>query len=200
MREQSETAVEKLRAELEAQHQASVNQLKALWSKEKETDIQQQVDTHVALAKAAWKEELQQVGFPTIAVQLTELLDFTPDLKVFTASIQVEKTWVQRLEEARRERHRETAVASCQANENEASSVTITVEELDSRLSAQKQQLEMEADKVKRKAVEEARKHTQRELHEKHLEDMANQVSGFFKIQMLDFFDDLSDSSLYYLK
>ncbi|XP_019124783.2 centrosomal protein of 152 kDa [Larimichthys crocea] len=150
MREQSETAVEKLRAELEAQHQASVNQLKALWSKEKETDIQQQVDTHVALAKAAWKEELQQV----------------------------EKTWVQRLEEARREKHRETAVASCQANENEASSVTITVEELDSRLSAQKQQLEMEADKVKRKAVEEARKHTQRELHEKHLEDMANQVEG----------------------
>lgn len=100
----------------------------------------------------------------------------------------MEKTWVQRLEEARREKHRETAVASCQADEIEASSVTITVEELDSRLRAQKQQLEMEADKVKRKAVEEARKHTQRDLHEKHLEDMANQVSG------------LSDSSLHYLK
>lgn len=76
MREESEAAVEKLRAELEAQHQASVNQLKALWSKEKETDIQQQVNSHVALTKAAWKEELQQVGFPIIAVQLPQLLDF----------------------------------------------------------------------------------------------------------------------------
>ncbi|XP_044048971.1 centrosomal protein of 152 kDa isoform X2 [Siniperca chuatsi] len=150
MREESSTAVEKLRAELEAQHQASINQLKVLWSKEKETEIQLQVNSHIALAKAAWKEELQKM----------------------------EKTWVQRLEDARREKHRETAEATCQADEIEASSVTITVEELDSRLSAQKQQLQLEADKVKRIAVEEARKQTQRELHEKHLEDMAKQVEG----------------------
>ncbi|XP_078113346.1 centrosomal protein of 152 kDa isoform X2 [Sander vitreus] len=150
MTEESGTAVEKLRAELQAQHQASINKLNALWSKEKETEIQQQVNSHVALAKAAWKEELQKV----------------------------EKTWVQRLEEARREKHRETAEATCQADEIEASSVTITVEELDSRLSAQKQQLQLEADKVKRKAVEEARKQAQRELHKKHLEDMAKQVEG----------------------
>lgn len=102
------------------------------------------------------------------------------DLKVLTASVQMETTWVQRLEEARREKHRETTEATCQADEIEASSVTITVEELDSRLSAQKQQLQLEAEKVKRKAVEEARKQTQRELHEKHLEDMAKQVSVFF--------------------
>uniref|UniRef100_A0A8C9WXZ9 Centrosomal protein 152 n=1 Tax=Sander lucioperca TaxID=283035 RepID=A0A8C9WXZ9_SANLU len=71
-----------------------------------------------------------------------------------------------------------TTEATCQADEIEASSVTITVEELDSRLSAQKQQLQLEADKVKRKAVEEARKQAQRELHKKHLEDMAKQVEG----------------------
>ncbi|XP_042351484.1 centrosomal protein of 152 kDa isoform X2 [Plectropomus leopardus] len=145
MREESGTAVEKLRAELEAQHQASVNQLKALWSKEKETEIQQQVNSQVALVKAAWKEELQ-------------------------------KTCVQRLEEATTEKRRETAEATCQANETGASSVT--AEELDSRLSAQKQQLQLEADKVKRKAVEEAKKQAQREMHEKHLEDMAKQVEG----------------------
>ncbi|XP_032378967.1 centrosomal protein of 152 kDa isoform X2 [Etheostoma spectabile] len=150
MKEESDTAVEKLRAELEAQHQASINQIKALWSKEKETEIQHQVNSHVALAKAAWKEELQKM----------------------------KKTWVQRLEEARREKHRETAEATCQTDEIEAGSVTITVEEFDSRLSAQKQQLQLEADKVKRKAVEEARKQAQRELHEKHLEDMAKQVEG----------------------
>lgn len=101
------------------------------------------------------------------------------DLNVFTAAVQMEKTWVQRLEEARKEKHRETAEATCQAEEIEASSVTITVEELDSRLNAQKRQLQLEADKVKRQAVEEARKHTQRELQDKHLEDMAKQVSGF---------------------
>ncbi|XP_031726731.1 centrosomal protein of 152 kDa isoform X1 [Anarrhichthys ocellatus] len=150
MRDESGTAVEKLRAELEAQHQASVKQLTALWSKEKEAEIQQQVSSQVALAKAAWKEELQKM----------------------------EKTWVQRLEEASREKRKETAEATCQADEIEASSVTITVEELDSRLSAQKQQLQLEADKVKRKAVEEARKQAQKELHEKHLEDMAKQVEG----------------------
>ncbi|XP_049929592.1 centrosomal protein of 152 kDa isoform X3 [Epinephelus moara] len=149
MREESGTAVEKLRAELEAQHQASINQLKALWSKQKEAEIQQQVNSQVASAKAAWKEELKQM----------------------------EKTWVQRLEEARTERHRETAEAACQTDETDASSVTVTAEELDSRLSAQKQQLQLEADKVKRKAVEEARKQAQKELREKHLEDMAKQVS-----------------------
>lgn len=174
--------MEKLRAELEAQHQASINQLKALWSKEKETEIQQQVDSHVALAKAAWKKELQNVGSPVITVQLPQVPngDFTSDLNVCTASVQMEKTWVQRLEEARGEKHKETAEATCQADEVEASSVTITVEELDSRLSVQKQQLQLDADKVKRKAVEEARKKAQRELHKKHLEDMAKQVSVFF--------------------
>ncbi|KAL6106570.1 cep152 [Pungitius sinensis] len=148
--EESGAALEKLRAELEAQHQVSINQLQALWSKEKQTEIQKQVNTQVASAKAAWEEELQKM----------------------------EKTWEQRLEEANRDEHKETAEAACQADEIQAGSVTVTVEELDSRLSAQKQQLELEADKVKRKAVEEARKQAQRGLLEKHLEDMAKQVEG----------------------
>nr|XP_020477594.1 centrosomal protein of 152 kDa isoform X2 [Monopterus albus] len=150
MREESSTAMENLRTELEAQHQASVNQLKVLWSREKEAEIQQQVNSHVASAKAMWKDELQKM----------------------------ERTWIQRLEEARQEKHRETAEATCQTDEIEASSVTVIAEELDSRLSAQKQQLQLEADQVRCKAVEEARKQTQRELHKKHLEDMAKQVEG----------------------
>ncbi|XP_029009041.1 centrosomal protein of 152 kDa isoform X2 [Betta splendens] len=148
--EESNSAVEKLRVELEAQHQASIEQLKALWSEEKEAEIQQQVDSELDSAKATWKEELQSM----------------------------EMTWTQRLEEVRRETQRETAEASCQTVKTECSSVTITTEELDSRLSAQKRQLQMEADKVKSKAVEEARKQAQRELHEKHLEVMAEQVEG----------------------
>lgn len=54
-------AMEKLRTELEAQHQASVNQMKSLWCEEKETEIQLQVKAQVALAKAALKEELLKV-------------------------------------------------------------------------------------------------------------------------------------------
>lgn len=61
MREESSLAVEKLKAELEAQHQASINQLQDLWSKEKEAEIQQQVKSQVALAKATWMEEQQKV-------------------------------------------------------------------------------------------------------------------------------------------
>ncbi|XP_035013531.2 centrosomal protein of 152 kDa isoform X2 [Hippoglossus stenolepis] len=142
MREESVSAVEKLRSELDAQHQASVNQLKALWSKQKEAEIQQQVNSHVASAKAACREE------------------------------------VEKMEEERREKHRETAEVTCQTEEDEGISETTTPEELDSRLSALKQQLQLEADKVKRKAVEEARKQVQRELQENHLEDMAKQVEG----------------------
>lgn len=94
-----------------------------------------------------------------------------------SAPEQMEKTWEQRLEEARREKQRESAEASCQAAESEASRGMVTVEELDTRLRAQKEQLHLEAGKVKHKAVEEARKQTQRQLHKKHLEDMAKQAS-----------------------
>ncbi|XP_029697568.1 centrosomal protein of 152 kDa isoform X4 [Takifugu rubripes] len=132
IREEGVIAMEKLRAALEAQHQASLNQMKSLWCKEKETEVQ----------------------------------------------LQMEKTWEQRLEEVRREKCRETAEATCQAAEPEASRGTVPVEELDIRLRAQKQQLLLEADKVKHKAVEEARRQTQRQLHKKNLEDMAKQVEG----------------------
>lgn len=61
MKEESAAALETLRAELEAQHEAATNQLKAVWSKEKEAEIKLQVDSRVAAEKAAQKEELLQV-------------------------------------------------------------------------------------------------------------------------------------------
>lgn len=54
--------MEKLRAALEAQHQASLSQMKSLWCKEKETEMQLQVKAQVALANAAWREEQLSVG------------------------------------------------------------------------------------------------------------------------------------------
>uniref|UniRef100_A0A1A8MQ18 Centrosomal protein 152kDa n=1 Tax=Nothobranchius pienaari TaxID=704102 RepID=A0A1A8MQ18_9TELE len=149
-REKEETSIkketeEKLRRELEAQHQASITQLKAVWSKEKETEVQQRVDSCVASTEAKWKHELEKR----------------------------EKTWLQRLEEASKEGKRQLAEATCQTDKFE-----VRVEDLDSRLRAQKQQVLLDADKEQRRAVEEARRHLQRELEEKHLEDMAKQVEG----------------------
>ena len=73
IREENVAALKKLRAELEAEHQASVNQLKAVWSKEKETEMELQVKSQVALAEAKWKEELQKVCFPVFPILLLSL-------------------------------------------------------------------------------------------------------------------------------
>lgn len=181
IREESGTAMQKLRSELEAQHQASVMELKAVWSKEKEAEFQQTLTSHLASAEAAWKEELQKVWLLKMYSYLPHLtnIGFIQDLfSSVLLFIQMEKTWAQRLEEATREEHQEVAETSCQTDENEVS-WTISAEELDSRLSAQRQQLQLESENVRRKAVEEARKQVQRELQEKHLDDMAKQVSAF---------------------
>ncbi|XP_054883806.1 centrosomal protein of 152 kDa [Poeciliopsis prolifica] len=160
--EESSEALEKLRGELEAQHQAAMLKLKEDWTKEKQAEIQQEVSCHVASTDAKWKKELQKR----------------------------EKTWVQKLEEAKKERS--AAEVSCQTDELDASGRAISAEELDSRLAAQKQQQQLEADKMQRKAVAEARKQIQRELEEKHLNDMAKQVEGAVTRAYSRWIEDLS--------
>ncbi|XP_033823422.1 centrosomal protein of 152 kDa [Periophthalmus magnuspinnatus] len=149
MQEETDAAVKKLRAEMDAQHQASVTELKAAWAKDMEKEIQHKVDTHVAQINATWKEEMKKM----------------------------EQSWSQKLEEANRKRHREIAEATSQTSDSLDRNVTISAE-LQSRLTAQKLQLQMEADRAKVKAVEEAKRQVQKELHEKHLEDMAKQVEA----------------------
>ncbi|XP_053741580.1 centrosomal protein of 152 kDa isoform X3 [Synchiropus splendidus] len=151
LREGRRASFDKLKTELEAQHQATLLELKSLWTREKETEIQKQVDSHVDSAEARWNEE----------------------------RLQLERTWSQRLEEASRDKHSPlTMDGSSQTDEVKGNSVTITVEELESKLLAQKLRLQQEADKVKCKAVNEARKQVEREVHEKNLEEMAKQVEG----------------------
>lgn len=70
MREESAAALEKLKAELEVGHQVAVEQLKATWSRDKDAKIQQQVELQVASEKAAWEEELRQVGLPPLSTAL----------------------------------------------------------------------------------------------------------------------------------
>lgn len=78
------------------------------------------------------------------------------------------------------DQQREAAELACQTDETEANGGMVSAEELDSRLTAQKQQLQLEADKMQRQAVEDTRKRVQRELQKKHLQDMAKQVRTTF--------------------
>ncbi|XP_072291246.1 centrosomal protein of 152 kDa isoform X2 [Eucyclogobius newberryi] len=157
MQEETDAALKRLRAELEVQYQASVAELKAVWTKDKEKEIQKNVDTHAAQINATWKEEMKKV----------------------------EQSWSQKLEEANRQTPKETA------------EVTISAEELESRLSTQKRQLQTEADRAKLKAVEEAKKQVQEDLHEKHLEDMAKQVEGAVTRAYNRWVEDLTSSPEY---
>ncbi|XP_036816597.1 trichohyalin-like isoform X2 [Oncorhynchus mykiss] len=101
------------------------------------------------------------------------------------------RSWAQRFEaDARRQRPTETQESSsqtdltekeekaCQTSSSERTKAApgCTMEELDTRLWEQK--LQREADLARRRAVEDAGKRVQRELQEKHLEDMAKQVEG----------------------
>ncbi|XP_078804759.1 centrosomal protein of 152 kDa isoform X6 [Oryzias latipes] len=117
--------------------------------KEKETEIQQLVDSRVALVEAEWKAKHHEI----------------------------EKAWTKKLKDSK-DQQREAAEVACQTDETEVNGVTSSAEVLDSRLTAQRQQLQLEADRVQRQAVEDARKHVQRELQKKHLQDMAKQVEG----------------------
>lgn len=74
MQEDTNAALKKLRAEMEAQHQTSILELKATWTKEKESEIQQKI----SLSKAAWKEEMEKVFWSRIS---GEIID---DLLVFS--------------------------------------------------------------------------------------------------------------------
>ncbi|XP_061772893.1 centrosomal protein of 152 kDa isoform X2 [Nerophis ophidion] len=149
-REEIIKEVEKERAELEAQHQASIALLKCVWSKEKEVEIQQMVTSHVALAKVAWEEERQQV----------------------------ERMWTLRLEEATCVKRAVTSEVICQTDRIEADCLTITIEELNSRLAAQRLQLQLEADKVKQQAVDEARNQVQKDTQNQHLDNLSNKVEA----------------------
>ncbi|XP_061826325.1 centrosomal protein of 152 kDa [Nerophis lumbriciformis] len=149
-REEIIKEVEKVKAELEAQHQASIALLKCVWSKEQEVEIQQMMTSHVASAKAAWEEDRQQM----------------------------ERMWTLRLEEAACEKRAVTSEVICQTDGIDADCLTITVEELNSRLGAQRLQLQLEADKVKKQAVDKARNQVQKDTQNQQLDNLSNKVEA----------------------
>lgn len=123
-------------------------------------------------------------GATSSHIEFARFNDVLSRTHIFPLPLQAEQTWELKLEELRRTRKSETAETACQGDLSvcsRSSRAVITAEELESRLAAQKLQLQLDADRLRQKAVEESRKHIQRELHMKHLEDMAKQVSLVYK-------------------
>ncbi|XP_031688855.1 centrosomal protein of 152 kDa isoform X2 [Oncorhynchus kisutch] len=163
--DESRAALEKLRSDLESQHQENVTKLRALWSEEKDKELRQELQTQLTKAKATWTEEKEEM----------------------------DRSWTQRLEaavaDARGPRPTDTQESqtdlteegrACQTPSPERTEAAqgCTMEELDTRLREQRLQLQREADTARRRAVEDAGKRIQKELQEKHLEDMSKQVEG----------------------
>ncbi|CAL8294678.1 unnamed protein product [Boreogadus saida] len=148
MKEQSSTALDALTRQLEDQHQASVHQLQAHWLSEQEAELQQQVASRLASAKAAWEEQQQQQ-------QREEPRAGSPE------EAGTVEGWSQT----------EDAAAG-------PPGAAFTAEELESRLGAQRQALQAEAGRERERAVKEARRRLQTELQKRHLEDLATQVEG----------------------
>lgn len=92
----------------------------------------------------------------------------------------MEKSWAQRLQEAeeevRKARQSDTREGACQTSSSETAGQLISAEDLEVRLCAQRESLQREAASAQARAVEEAVRHAQRELQQKHTDDMTLQV------------------------
>uniref|UniRef100_A0A8C1NGC6 Centrosomal protein 152 n=1 Tax=Cyprinus carpio TaxID=7962 RepID=A0A8C1NGC6_CYPCA len=85
-----------------------------------------------------------------------------------------EQSWAQRLQEA----EEEVRKARRSDSREGAAGQLISVEELEDRLSAQKETLQQEAVTAQARAVEEAVRDAQREMQQKHTDDITLQVEG----------------------
>ncbi|XP_036432002.1 centrosomal protein of 152 kDa [Colossoma macropomum] len=153
-REETEMALERLKAELLSQHQETVTQLEAQWTEEKETEVQMQVAKQLTSAKQSWQQEKEEL----------------------------EKNWELRLEEAMKESQKaqaaDTQEGSSQTDYQESAAQIFSMEQLEARLDAQRVALQREADSNLSKAVEDALRQKERELQQKHVQDMTLQVEG----------------------
>lgn len=94
------------------------------------------------------------------------------DLSFSLSLCQLEQSWAQRLQEA----EEEVRKARRSDSREGAAGLLISVEELEDRLSAQKETLQQEAVTAQARAVEEAVRDAQREMQQKHTDDITLQV------------------------
>ncbi|KAF5907494.1 centrosomal protein, partial [Clarias magur] len=151
-RQELEEAQEKQKADSASQHQEAIAQLKAQWTKDKEMEIQLQVTKQLASAKKSWQEGQKEL----------------------------EEKWERKLEDAMKEKQKakstETQDGSSQTDTVDSVTQPFSLEELENRLRAQRMALQRESDSKLSKAVEEAVRDKEREMHQKHVQDMTSQV------------------------
>ncbi|XP_056307237.1 centrosomal protein of 152 kDa [Danio aesculapii] len=149
IREETEGALEKLRADLELQHQQDISQLKAQWEKHTQAELELRVREQLETARKSWQEEHE-----------TRLQKSEEE------------------EEVRKTRQLDTREGACQTSSSETAGRLISEEELVVRLNAQRDMLQREAAAAQSRAVEEAVRHAEREMLQKHAEDITVQVEG----------------------
>nr|XP_046208214.1 centrosomal protein of 152 kDa isoform X2 [Oncorhynchus gorbuscha] len=166
--DESRAALEKLRSDLESQHQENVTKLRALWSEEKDKELRQELQTQLTKAKATWTEEKEEMD-----------RSWTQRLEAAVAGARGPRpTDTQESQTDQTEETEEGKACRTPSPERTETAPGCTMEELDTRLREQRLQLQREADTARRRAVEDAGKRIQKELQEKHLEDMSKQVEG----------------------
>lgn len=121
-----------------------------------------------------------QLVFFCLCMSFCLSFDFYFFLSVCLSFCQLEQSWVKRLQEAeeevRKARLSDTREGACQTSSSEMAGQLISAEELEVRLSAQKETLQQEATTAQVRAVEEAVRDAQREMQQKHTDDITLQV------------------------
>ncbi|XP_055048827.2 centrosomal protein of 152 kDa isoform X4 [Misgurnus anguillicaudatus] len=153
-KEESDCALERLRSDLESRHQEDVARLKSQWKTETHAKIELRVKEQLESARQNWQREQETL----------------------------EKSWAQRLLKAEEEitkiRQTDTCEGGFQTSCLESAGQLVSLEELEIRLNAQREALQQEAVVVQAKVVEEAVRNVQRELQQKHTDELSLQVEG----------------------
>ncbi|XP_048471685.1 centrosomal protein of 152 kDa-like [Rhincodon typus] len=153
--EEMRERLSELQAELEEKHKTLTVAAKNQWMMEKETEIGQQVEKRVALAKIQWQEEQQKL-------KDQEMHD-------------IETEWqlcLHETAEAIKQKTSPKVDEICQTEESTGTKV-YTCQELESQLAGLKITLEHQAKEEKVMAVGEALKQLERELQKKHEDNVA---------------------------
>ncbi|XP_076863525.1 centrosomal protein of 152 kDa [Brachyhypopomus gauderio] len=148
----------------------------------RELELKKREEAEMALQKQeAHLASQHQQAFAEFKAQCTRDSERELQREVAKQREQLEKTWACRLEEAVKERRgvrASTQEGSSQTERTEPAAQPVSLQQLEARLGAQRTALQREADGALARAVEEAVRRAERELQQKHTQDVSSQVEG----------------------
>ncbi|XP_075860454.1 centrosomal protein of 152 kDa isoform X2 [Microcebus murinus] len=153
--EEREERVSKLQAELEEKYQDTLVMEKNKWPKEQETNIKQQVENEVMLAKALWDKEEKEIKQKLIQ--------------------QLEKEWQSKLDQTIKAMKKTTSDRGSQTDQVTTIDV-ISKKEMATMIEEQKQKIQQNLEQEKETAIKGTLKKLEAELELKYCEKIAKQV------------------------